>query len=750
MDHCLLPRCASAPLRVRCFSTGDYDGGPFTSFPARHNWEVSLYNSTLEETFSRGGEAPSVEEAEAFLQTWLYFGTLHEVFGEYVTMSDFIAVDESGNKFLCTGTLRRTMNDWLARSTDRESLYRRVYSHLKQLTTKLTAFSYLPGIEDSRTLTAVALLGETIEDFVGSKGMSLHWGRFHKWIAGHMKSSGWCPSVVTRLAESNNARLSELYYYSHLPAPQGDRNHHNPSCSANSCMYLKIERSTYRTVHTTRSCKCKKLSLNVKFIRESLKEGRLPLIEVAPDGKPCLSPKKDDGSVGFVAISHVWAAGLGNVKRNALPGCSLQEISRLVNELPRGEHQGAVVPFWIDTVCVPVKPRSLKEVALNYLRHPYIKATHVLVLDDYIRGVDSADCDEFEIFARVSCSNWVGRLWTLQEGRLGKRVWFQFRDKAVELKAIREAFETRRLSRGPDYWHLFRMILLKWNMTATSVLNDGDDSKIGMNFHSVHILREAMCFRSVSVPADEALCLFCMAGLDMAIITPVEPSPEARMRVFWSQMQAVPSGLFLSKCPQKLRAPGFRWAPLKFMGVLPRGDTWGGSGDLAQDSVGRPTPRGLLVPFPGYTCEVTWEKVEGPGGFLFCNGGIWFQVIPCEPWHAESPYQPPDGLQHMAVILSESLHDRAMRCGSVVSGGCDWVEESDGVQGTVDLDDVSSGVIGVVVDDDGGTKYVKCVRHMVARVLPPADQVNCFHLGLPPGLALQAVEVPKDQRWCVD
>jgi hypothetical protein len=107
MDHLPISRCASAHLRARCFSTGDYDGGPFASFPARHNWKVSLYKTSLEETFSRGGEAPSVEETEVFLQTWLYFGTLHEIFGECVTMSDFIAIDKSGNKFLYTSTLRQ-------------------------------------------------------------------------------------------------------------------------------------------------------------------------------------------------------------------------------------------------------------------------------------------------------------------------------------------------------------------------------------------------------------------------------------------------------------------------------------------------------------------------------------------------------------------------------------------------------------------------------------------------------------------
>jgi hypothetical protein len=236
----------------------------------------------------------------------------------------------------------------------------------------------------------------------------------------------------------------------------------------------------------------------------------------------------------------------------------------------------------------------------------------------------------------------------------------------------------------------------------------------------------------------------------MATITSVEPSPEARMRVFWSQMQALPSGLLFSKCPQKLCAPGFRWAPLTFMGVLPDGDTWCRFGGMADESDGKPTPRGLLAPFPGYTCNVTWEKVQDPRGFLFCSGGIWFQVIPCEPWHAESPYQPPDGLQHMAVILEKSLHDRAMRCRSLVSQDRVWVDESHGVQGMVERDDGSLGVLGFVVDEDGGIKYVKCVRHVIARVLTPVEQVYGVHLKLPPGHAPQAVEMPKDQRWCVD
>lgn len=38
-----------------------------------------------------------------------------------------------------------------------------------------------------------------------------------------------------------------------------------------------------------------------------------------------------------------------------------------------------------------------------------------------------------EVVARIEASSWSQRLWTFEEGRLGRRVWFLFRDRAVEL-----------------------------------------------------------------------------------------------------------------------------------------------------------------------------------------------------------------------------------------------------------------------------------------------------------------------------
>ena len=92
----------------------------------------------------------------------------------------------------------------------------------------------------------------------------------------------------------------------------------------------------------------------------------------------------------------------------------------------------------------------------------------------------------------------------------------------------------------------------------------------GPKTDQVPFLREALCFRSVSVPTDEALCFCCLAGLDMKIVASVAASATLRMKTFWSSLQTVPSGLVFSKCAQKLDEPGFRWALLTFMGALPR------------------------------------------------------------------------------------------------------------------------------------------------------------------------------------
>ncbi|KAG0566847.1 hypothetical protein KC19_7G092400 [Ceratodon purpureus] len=755
MDHYPLPWSASGHLKIPCISTGNYDKGPFSSFPARQKWEVKLYEDSIDDALSHGGVTPSVEETEGFLQTWLYFGTLCEVFGEHVNLLDFIDKDEGGNRFLYSGKfLEVAVKVWFVQSQgvleSVQSLCDRAHSHLLSLFAKLAGLSTVSEIADSTTLLAAAVLGESLDIFMKvliycskpfmdkmkKEASFLRWGNvFPGWITKRFKSSGWCPSSIARLYESAPP-LCQLYYCCQLPAPMKDKDH--SSCTVDSCLALKIEPSTYHVVHRTDSCECPELTLDVERIGETLRKGRVPLIQIASDGDPAhpnIFLIEDDGNVDFVAISHVWADGLGNVRTNALPACRLHEISRLVSELPKGSQQSELVPFWIDTVCVPVEPSDLQELALNYLRYPYTNAKHVLVLDEYLRTVDSKDCDVLDIFARLTCGNWNGRMWTLQEGQLAKRVWFQFRDKAIELKALVEGYEILGLLKGIFYLELLIRFRVRWSATRLSDQGSFDNIKEQC---LIWFLRDALQFRSVSVPADEALCLFCLADLDMATITSVKASTDLRMRTFWSQMQIVPAGLIFSQSQHKLEERGYRWAPSTFLGSVP-GNHWMRSLMQSADGrlmVGLTTPsillllagrigiklatrteHGLRAQFPAYICNVTWDGTCEV--FYFCCAGNWFKLYSQKPWHAKSAYVPPNGPQNMAIFLVYPLHDRAVQQSQISSQYCIGDVNLDVAKEEPRLGDGSHGMIGCITHEEAGTKYVKCLSNVAVVVLRP-------------------------------
>ena len=80
----------------------------------------------------------------------------------------------------------------------------------------------------------------------------------------------------------------------------------------------------------------------------------------------------------YVALSHVWSDGLGNPLENSLPKCQLITIQSLVNSLyPRSAEP---VPFWIDTLCVPLNGEGRKD-AIQGMRRVYEEGDIILVLD---------------------------------------------------------------------------------------------------------------------------------------------------------------------------------------------------------------------------------------------------------------------------------------------------------------------------------------------------------------------------------
>ena len=106
----------------------------------------------------------------------------------------------------------------------------------------------------------------------------------------------------------------------------------------------------------------------------------------------------------------VLDSGLGNTKQNALRSCQALRLQKLVNDLCGTEN---ATPFWIDTICVPLRREGRKQ-AIAKMRDAYQQADKVLVLDSFLINAPSG-IDVKEVAMRAYTSTWGTRLWTLQE-----------------------------------------------------------------------------------------------------------------------------------------------------------------------------------------------------------------------------------------------------------------------------------------------------------------------------------------------
>lgn len=281
---------------------------------------------------------------------------------------------------------------------------------------------------------------------------------------------------------------------------------------------------------------------------------------------------------------------MGNPKENSLPRCQLERIVEFLRPLPwtpiasADEEQeddkcwkmvripsiSAVAPeklssqplyFWIDTICIPLKPDTIKMKAIEEMRKVYNRANRVLVIDADLMSIqlepqlDASDRRDV-MNASITASSWQRRLWTLQEAVLAKKLWFQFASGAFEkislyplfsdeVRNFFEAYYDNELGyycEGTDYekeWHI-----------NTALWDNAEVMKISLVWRSLKA-------RTTSNPADIPLCIAIL--LDMDIRELLSAPIDDRTRKLWSMFPAIPAGI-LCFPGRKLEIDNFRWA----------------------------------------------------------------------------------------------------------------------------------------------------------------------------------------------
>ena len=424
-----------------------------------------------------------------------------------------------------------------------------------------------------------------------------------------MQGSGWCPSEIEQTLETAFT-IQAMYFFSSVSNEPSTGRH--VTCNRQRCLAYQIDPKNYKTQHVC-GTDCSDVVINALELDEIVKARCLPLLQIRQEGSlDTLTAKveRSNSQSSYVAISHVWADGLGNPDANALPTCQVQRLSALVQKvLP------ADTSLWCDTLCCPTGPPDAKNRSLEQMKMVYEQASAVLVLDASLQCYDSkAMCLEEVCFRILSCG-WMRRFWTLQEGALPaeeNRLYFQFRDQAINVRDLWQQVTTlysEDLSR-----HGLAAAIISGFRGFTSLLQSTPDDP-GADLDS---LESALWYRSVSVPTDEPLLVGTL--LDLEISTILKGPIEDRMCRLWSLMPAAKGGLpksILFYLSPRL-GQGFRWAPSSLLACRQDNRVLGTMSE--GDNQGRPTSRGLEVYLVGSKVSLP-KQLEG---------------LPAKPWSVGS------------------------------------------------------------------------------------------------------------------
>ena len=190
----------------------DYDGGPFLTYLVRVGKPQAAPSEGYINFSVYEYMRPSLlKELEVFLQTWLFFGLLKEILGDFYRRDDFIHMLENGGAtrtILSISKLLELLDAWdvqnKASPFDKSAVCKHAAESLRvardALQASLRGTGFDPRIKGSIAATA-EILGFAIEGVFWEQRTKWqkwhgHWGEFFQqtWL----EDAGWCPVEATR------------------------------------------------------------------------------------------------------------------------------------------------------------------------------------------------------------------------------------------------------------------------------------------------------------------------------------------------------------------------------------------------------------------------------------------------------------------------------------------------------------------------------------------------------------------------
>lgn len=544
MEHLLRPRgVAVLPSEKAALVAEAYDGGPFMDYPERSRFQ-DLYESIVpkENYYAKDKQygASTMREIEVFVQTWLVFGLLHEVLGDCGSAEDFVSRNEDGKSaLLSTADLPLVVDRWVDKAHDFGSQPegKELLEHLLRCILKahqlLNILRHKPNFANAIKWTTASIV-ETLESVVletldgSTRSLPTVWQKCYDSvdIVTVMKENNWCPADIAKWRAASGG-LQTLYFLSKMKQPF-TKDH--SGCVGAVCVAHQYDMSGQSAMHRQAGCTCNMLQVDNQALLATFEEGHMGLLDIRGESEPdsmTIDVVSSKGDKQYVALSHVWADGLGNPAANALPRCQLAHVARIVKKLEQAS--GGPLILWLDTLCCPTTSPPHRQQCLLRMRDIYSQASHVLVLDAHLSYYNAGDLDSVEVCARLMFSGWTRRLWTLQEGALARKLWVQLKDRPVDMDAVES-----------DVAQIYRERYIHNQLTLILISALKRLRKFGRHrqTRARDLLDVSMALqsRSVSVAADEAICLTLLMDIEQERV--VSASQDRRMEAFWRSMES--------------------------------------------------------------------------------------------------------------------------------------------------------------------------------------------------------------------
>ena len=334
MEHLPVPK-GTRPIDIPYVRTRDPYRGPFLDYPMHIGWKVRPDGEldfpwddfATDRRIERREGVDSSKENEknridAFIQTWLFFGCLIEVFGIVgikVKESDFIRE----GKFITTAKLPELIEQW----KDREDLPGEAlaegrpgrYNSIMKILEKVQFYEkycydaytdeYGPtasawSVEPAISLSIMALgwalksAAYTIYD-PKTRHTRQQWGYSYV-LDNRMRDGGWCWGERAKLR--SDVEIDGVFYFASLQSPRREQDHRD--CCSTGCSGKGIDESQYKTKHAKHGCTCGDVKVPGNVI-EIIKKGGIPLMSWTQQSGLKVVEYDAQSKQEYVAISHV-------------------------------------------------------------------------------------------------------------------------------------------------------------------------------------------------------------------------------------------------------------------------------------------------------------------------------------------------------------------------------------------------------------------------------------------------------------